>query len=60
MPTSAMHWMLAREVPSFSSMNEKSLLSRRVLTQPLMVMGSRAVSLLRAFLMSVRMGGFLT
>ncbi len=60
MPASAMHWILASEVPSFSSRNENSLLSLRVLTQPLMVMGSCAVSLLRAFLMSVLMGGFLT
>ena len=39
-PPSAIHWMFAREVPSLSSMNEKSLLSRRVLTHPLRVMGS--------------------
>lgn len=53
-----MHWMFASEVPSFNSRNEKSLLSRRVLIQPLRVMGSWAVSLLRAFLMSVRMGDY--
>ncbi len=62
MPLSAMHWILASDEPSFSSMNEKSLLSRLVLTQPLMVMAcwASSVVLLRAFLMSVRMLRLLT